>query len=68
LLATLFDGATLSELTQLTTRQLQCFLAQRIQRDYQEGVLLLHQGWWLARSEAALLQLRWLLAERDMGR
>ncbi len=64
LVAVFGPTATLGELDQLTTLQLQQLLAQRIQHDYQQGALVQHQGWWLADSEAALLELDWRLVQR----
>ena len=62
LVAVFGPTATLGELDQLSTTQLQQLLAQRIQQDYQHGALVQHQGWWLADSEAAILELDWRLA------
>jgi hypothetical protein len=65
LLVTVFGPTTtLGELDQLTTAQLQQLLAQRIQQDYQHAALVQHQGWWLADSEAAILELDWRLGQR----
>ncbi len=47
---------------QLDTASLRQHLAARVQQDYQSGALVHVQGWWLARSEAAMLQLHSLLA------
>jgi hypothetical protein len=68
LVAVFGPTAILGELDQLTTVQLQQLLAQRIQQDYQQGALVRHQGWWLADSEAAILELDWRLAERTGAR
>jgi hypothetical protein len=65
LLSTVFGPmTTLAELARLSTTQLQQLLAERIQQDYQKGALVQHQGWWLADSEAAILELDCRLAER----
>jgi hypothetical protein len=64
LLATIFAVTDLSGPARLGTVQLQQLLAQRIQQDYQKGALVHIQGWWLARSEAAILQLGCLIAAR----
>jgi hypothetical protein len=66
LLSTAFEPAALAHLTRLDTAQLKQWLAARIVADYQKGALVLHHGWWLARSEAAILELACLLAQRRM--
>lgn len=66
LLVTVFGPTTtLGEVDQLTTAQLQQLLAHRIQQDYQKGALVQHQGWWLAESEAAILELDWRLTQHE---
>lgn len=56
-------STTLAEIARLSTTQLQRLLALRIQQDYQKGALVQHHGWWLAQSEAAILELECRLAE-----
>jgi hypothetical protein len=69
LLVTVFGPTTtLGDLAQLTTAQLQQLLTQRIQQDYQNGALVQHQGWWLADSEAAILELNCRLVQSTSQR
>jgi hypothetical protein len=68
LVAVFGPAATLGELDRLTTAQLQRLLAQRIRQDYQHGALVQHQGWWLASSESAILELDWRLGRRAQPR
>jgi hypothetical protein len=41
----------------LEDAQLKQLISKRIQEQYQQGVMVRHHGWWLARSEVVLLQL-----------
>jgi len=58
LLTSVFGSTSaLQDAAQLSHAQLQQRLAQRIQQDYQKADLVQHRGWWLAASEAAILEL-----------
>jgi len=56
-LAQLFDAPDFEVLLTLQDAQLKQLMSARIQQQYQQGALVLHHGWWLARSELVLLQL-----------
>jgi hypothetical protein len=52
--------AAREQLLQLDDAQLKQWLAARIEQDYRSGAMVRWQGWWLARSEAAIFELtRW---------
>jgi hypothetical protein len=64
LLAAVLGPTTVQDAARLDHGQLQRLLAQRIQQDYQKAALAQHRGWWLAESEAAILELGGRVAER----
>jgi hypothetical protein len=57
LLATVLGSTTVQDAARLDLEQLQRLLARCIQQDYQKAALVQHRGWWLAESEAAILEL-----------
>lgn len=57
LLAQVFGTSDFAALLALDDAALKQTVSERIQQDYRQGDLVLQQGWWLTRSEIALLQL-----------
>jgi hypothetical protein len=56
-LTEVFGATDFAALLTLEDAQLKQLIGARIQQQYQQGAVVLHRGWWLARSEAALLRL-----------
>ena len=57
LLAQVFGTSDFAALLALDDAALRRQVSERIQQDYRQADLVLQQGWWLTRSEIALLQL-----------
>ena len=56
-LADLLGSREFATLLELPDTQLRQLISSRIQQQYQQGAVVRHHGWWLARGEVALLRL-----------